>query len=376
MIDSMPSTLIGVDPEGIITQWNKRAEDLTGLTAEQALGTPLVQAMPGLDKEIDHIKQAISSCKKQTYGTVSNVDESTQIYEDITIYPLISDKARGAVIRIDDVTERVNMERMMLQSEKMLSIGGLAAGMAHEINNPLAGILGHAINIKKRIYSDIPSNISVAQTCNASLQDVREYLDKREIPRMLDGITDAGERAANIVSNMLSFARKSDNNFTPQNLGTLIDKTLELAINDYNLKKSYDFRRIKIIREYALQTPLVRCSGNEIQQVLLNLFKNGAEAMAEKNYVDSTPHFICRVYVDNSMAVIEIEDNGGGMTDIIRNRIFEPFYTTKEIGQGTGLGLSVSYFIIANQHNGTMAVESNPGHWTRFTIKIPLKQPI
>ena len=78
IIDSMPSTLIGVDPEGIITQWNKRAEDLTGLTAKQAIGTPLVQAMPGLNTEIEHIKQAISSCKKQTYGTVSNIDESTQ----------------------------------------------------------------------------------------------------------------------------------------------------------------------------------------------------------------------------------------------------------------------------------------------------------
>ena len=131
------------------------------------------------------------------------------------------------------------------------------------------------------------------------LQDIREYLDKREIPRMLDGISNAGERAATIVSNMLSFARKSDSNFTPQNLGALIDKTLELATNDYDLKKRYDFRRIKIIREYSPQTPPVNCSGNEIQQVLLNLFKNGAEAMAEKDYIDSTPHFICRVYVEN-----------------------------------------------------------------------------
>lgn len=372
IIDSMPSTLIGVDPDGNITQWNKGAEKLSGLTADEALGKPLQEAIPKMMPEIIRIRQAITSCQKQTYGTISTSDKNSISYEDVTIYPLISNGTEGAVIRIDDVTERVNIQRMLLQNEKMMSIGGLAAGMAHEINNPLAGILGYASNIKKRTYDDIPANYSTAQKCNILLDDVRNYLDAREIPRMINGIQEAGSRAATIVNNMLSFARKSESNFTPQNLADLIDKTIELAANGYNLEKEYDFRRIKIVRHYVPDMPLVNCEGNEIQQVLLNLFRNGTEAMAGKQFSDLYPQFICRLYREKDMAVIEIEDNGNGMDEKIRKRIFEPFYTTKEVGKGTGLGLSVSYFIVTDQHGGSMDVQSEPGKWTKFIIKLPI----
>lgn len=375
IIDSMPSALIGVDPIGKITQWNRGAEEISGLTSDEALGIPVAKAIPKLAPEIERIKQAIQSNQQQTYSSVTEND-STKKYEDVTIYPLVSSKTQGAVIRIDDVTKRVNLERMMLQTEKMMSIGGLAAGMAHEINNPLAGILGHTNNIKKRLYSDISANTAAADSLNVSLHDVRSYLDKREIPRMLDGIGNAGTRAANIVSNMLSFARKSENNFSPQNLNNLIDNTIDLAASDYNLKKRYDFRKIEIHRDFDPAPPLVYCEGNEIQQVLLNIFKNGAEAMSEKDYMDFPPHFICKTYTQKDMAVVEIEDNGEGIVDKIRQRIFEPFYTTKEVGKGTGLGLSVSYFIVTDLHGGQMDVESEPGSWTKFIIKLPIKRSI
>ncbi|WP_415713099.1 PocR ligand-binding domain-containing protein [Maridesulfovibrio sp.] len=370
IINSMPSILIGVDPDGQITQWNKEAESVSGIAQDKALGTRLDETMPTLASEMNRIRKAINTRRKQTYLNRPGPDDNNATCEDITIYPLIANGVSGAVIRIDDVTERVNIERMMLQSEKMMSVGGLAAGMAHEINNPLSGILGHASNIKKRIYEDLDKNISAAEECGVSLEKVRNYLDKREIPRMLNGINEAGIRAATIVRNMLAFSRKSEQNFTLQNIPDLLDNTIALASSDYDLKKEYDFKQIKIVRDYSKNMRPVLCEGNEIQQVFLNILKNGAEAMVASQK-DSC--FTCRIYEERNWAVVEISDNGPGMPEQVRRRIFEPFFTTKDVGKGTGLGLSVSYFIVNDQHGGIMDVQSAPGEWTKFIIKLPLK---
>lgn len=216
------------------------------------------------------------------------------------------------------------------------------------------------------------ANHDAAEECGISLESVQAYLKKRDINRMLEIIHESGTRAATIVENMLSFSRKSEKQMDFFDLASLMDKTLDLAANEYDLKKYYDFRQINIVREYEEGMPLIYCDGNEIQQVFLNLLKNGAEAMTEKEFGDASPCFNCRIYQEDSMAVIEIEDNGPGIDEAIRLRVFEPFYTTKAVGQGTGLGLSVSYFIIADQHGGSMSVESEAGEYTLFSIKIPV----
>ena len=375
IINSMPSMLIGVSPDGIITQWNLEAEKVTGCSIEGAIGKHVKDVVPHLANEMDRIHTAISTKQKQTNLKQTHTPDYRDVhYEDITIYPLIADGVEGAVIRIDDVTERVRLEQMMVQSEKMMSVGGLAAGMAHEINNPLAAILGHIHNINRRIFGNLKQNEAVAAKCDVSLEDVRKYLNARDISKMLDSVQESGHRAATIVSNMLNFSRKSEKLIGSFNLSKLLDKTLELASNDYDLKKQYDFRKIEIVRQYEHDIPNVYCDGNEIQQVFLNLLKNGAEAMAEKDYHGDHPKFILRIKKKDSMVEVEIEDNGPGMNEKTRLRIFEPFYTTKKVGQGTGLGLSVSYFIITDQHHGTMEVESEPDLWTRFTLRLSTEE--
>ncbi|SME92480.1 PocR ligand-binding domain-containing protein [Desulfovibrio gilichinskyi] len=371
IIDSMPSALIGVNLDGIITQWNKGAEQVSSLASKQAVGQPLEKVLPRLSSEMDKIKLAIATRQKKLESAKPCIINNETKYEDLTIYPLVENGVSGAVIRIDDVTDRINLEKMMIQSEKMMSIGGLAAGMAHEINNPLAGIIGYAYNIKNRLFGDLEKNSDTAQKCNISLPNLQEYLTRREIPRMVDGIINAGHRASLIISNVLNFSRKSESNFTEHSLIDLLDNTLELIENDYNLNKKYDFKKIEIIKDYDRNIPAIKCEGNEIQQVLLNILKNGAESMSGKEYSDDKPRFICRISQQNEIAIIEIEDSGTGIGEQDRKRIFEPFYTTKEIGKGTGLGLSISYFIIVNQHNGSLEVQSKPGSWTKFTIKLP-----
>ncbi|WP_051677018.1 PAS domain-containing protein [Maridesulfovibrio frigidus] len=271
-----------------------------------------------------------------------------------------------------DITEQKKTAQIMVQTEKMMSVGGLAAGMAHEINNPLAGILGAVQNIKNRIYTDIEKNTSAAKECGTDLEHIREYFAHRGITSMLESIQTAGVRASTIVQNMLQFSRKSNKNVEFHNLAVLLDKTVELAASDYSLKNDYDFRKVIIKREYEPEISKVCCLGNEIQQVFLNILKNGAEAMAEKNYTSISPMFVFRVKNGDREIIVEIEDNGPGMDDKVRKRVFDPFYTTKDVGKGTGLGLSVSYFIITDQHNGVMEVESTLGMNTRFIIRLPV----
>ncbi|WP_421901433.1 ATP-binding protein [Maridesulfovibrio sp.] len=275
----------------------------------------------------------------------------------------------GSVV---DTTERKLNEQRIIQSEKMMSVGGLAAGMAHEINNPLAAIVGSVQNLQRRLGRESKKNSKIAEECGISFSAITEYLERRDCLKFLDGIYESGIRAATIVRGMLSFSRKSGSEFAPHNLSSIVDNTLSLVMKGFDYSKNYDFRKIKIIKKFSSQNMLVKCDETEIQQVVLNLLKNGAEAMGEKSYEEGGPSFVLRIYKDESSAVLEIEDNGPGMDEEVRKRILEPFYTTKSVGKGTGLGLSISYFIVTRRHSGAMEVFSEPYEGTRFVIRLPI----
>jgi signal transduction histidine kinase len=205
------------------------------------------------------------------------------------------------------------------------------------------------------------------------LKALRNYLDRREIATFLEDIRSSGQRAADVVSNMLSFSRKSEKAGSSESLSELLDRTLVLAGSDYDLKKKYDFRQIEIVREYDSNAPNVVCQAGKIQQVFLNILRNGAEAMQETRATGGGPQFTLRVSSEGDMVRVEIEDNGPGMEESIRRRVFEPFFTTKPPGVGTGLGMSVSYFIISDDHGGTMEIESSPGNGARLIIRLPVQ---
>jgi PAS domain S-box-containing protein len=374
IIDSMPSVLVGVDKDGRVTQWNREAEKMTGVSSDVAQGQIIEGVLPQFRLKMEKVRQAIRNRETQTETKVaSTVDGETRL-SDVTIYPLITKGVEGAVIRIDDVTERVRIEEMIIQSEKMLSVGGLAAGMAHEINNPLAGILQNTQVMSNRMKGDHLKNRRAAEECGTTVEVIRTYMDKRGIFPMIENILEAAQRAAKIVDNMLSFSRKSESRIQKVNMGELIDKSVELAENDYDLRKKYDFKQIEIKREYEPGMPKVPCDRAKIQQVILNLLKNSAQAMSDHDKRSDLPQIILRVRQDSKMACIEVEDNGPGLDESSRKRVFEPFYTTKEVGIGTGLGLSLSYYIITENHGGTMTVESIPGNGAKFIIKLPLER--
>ncbi len=369
IINSMPSMLIGLDTDTIVTQWNTEAEKITGICAQKAQGRRLSDIFPQLSAHLACVMQVIEEKKMKKLAKVRLNSGKKPVLADITIYPIVSDQEKGAVVRVDDITERVRMEEMMIQSEKMLSVGGLAAGMAHEINNPLAGILQNVQVIWNRLTKDLPPNVEAARECGIELEALKAYMEKRNIFYMMELVKSSGRRAAGIVDNMLSFARKSEHRKSDHDICEIMESTLELVKSDYSMKKNYDFRSIKIEKDYKKDIPLISCEKSEIQQVFLNILKNGAQAMADAGV--SSPAFVIRCYYMKGKAVVEIQDNGPGIEPETRKRIFEPFFTTKEVGAGTGLGLSVAYFIITENHQGTLNAESAPGKGTRFVIGLP-----
>ena len=375
IIDSMPSIIVGVDLEDQVTLWNVEAEVHTGLPSEVAVGRQLSDVYPLLSKEKNRFRDAIEECRPVEVPRMVVGEENGKHYYDMVIYPLVTNGLGGVVMRIHDVTERVRLEELMVQSEKMMSIGGLAAGMAHEINNPLAAILQNVQLLRNRLSFGIAKNQKVADEHGISIEAIEQYMGSRGIFKMIDAILSAGQRASKIVENMLNFSRKSDTRFIKHDLAELLDRTIELAENDYDLKKKYDFRQINITRDYDANLPKVACEGSQIQQVFLNILKNGAQAMGDVCRLDRQPsRFLLTTWSEANVACIAIEDNGPGMDEEVRKRVFEPFFTTKDVGIGTGLGLSLSYFIVTKNHNGHMSVESNPFKGTRFIIRLPIDQ--
>jgi len=253
----------------------------------------------------------------------------------------------------------------------------LAAGMAHEINNPLAGMMQTAGNISNRLTDvNLPANQHAAEEVGVSMTAIRAFMESRGILRMIKTINESGIRVAEIVDNMLSFARKNDAGISSHDIAALLEQTLELAATDYGLKKQYDFKTIEIVTEYEENLPYAPCEAGKIQQVFLNILRNGAQAMQDAG--TEKPAFVLRTRFDKERGLVcaEMADNGPGMEEAIRKRVFEPFFTTKPVRVGTGLGLSVSYFIITENHGGTMDVRSEPGKGATFIIHLPLGKGI
>jgi signal transduction histidine kinase len=272
--------------------------------------------------------------------------------------------------------ERQRSQHQLLQAEKLASVGSLAAGMAHEINNPLGGILQNAQLLEYGLeVGDAQTRRTLAR--HGLEEPGREALAryvKAELTEHLAAIQDCGRRAARIVRNLLDFSRKSETRIEPQDLGYVVEGALALASHEYDLKQRYDFKQIAIQVDVAPDLPPVPCDAQQIQQVLLNLIKNAAHAMyglagSRPGY---HPRLGLRIARRDGMATIEVEDNGPGLSADALGHIFEPFYTTKGAGEGTGLGLSISKFIVHDVHKGQLRVESREGEGTRFIIELPL----
>ncbi|OLN24581.1 sensory box histidine kinase [Desulfovibrio sp. DV] len=374
ILESMPSAIIGLDAAGRVTHINAQAVALFGLTRENVVGSDAARSVPFLAEHMPTMEAALRERRSMVLeGMPLRQDGDTHLM-NMLFYPLVANGVEGVVIRVDDVTERERLRELMIQTEKMMSVGGLAAGMAHEINNPLGSILQAAQVVEMQLDPAVPANQAAAAQAGVTVEAVRAYLEARKVLKFIAGIREAGVRAAGIVSSMLEFSRQSDSRRAPVDARIMANKSLALAESDYDLKKKYDFRHITVIRNYPDSPVEVVCAATEIEQVLLNLLKNAAHALAVVADPTRKPTITVGIRAQPEAVVITVADNGPGMDEAVRARIFEPFYTTKPPGEGTGLGLSVSYFIIVNNHGGTIRMDSALGQGAVCTITLPRRE--
>ena len=374
IVDSMPSVLIGVDTKGMVSMWNREAEKISRIPAKKARGERLNQVLPGLGIVMEMVETANRDRQIQVKERLLHPFTQEGVWADIVVYPLTADVGHGCVIRIDDVSARVKMKDLMVQTQKMRTIAGLSAGMAHEINNPIGCIVQSAQNILRRVSPQLEANKKAARDLGTDLQTIHTYLENRQVYKFLEDIRTSVDRTAKTVSNMLGFSRKNEPVKTAVDLPELIESSVGLAAYDYELKKRYNFKGIQIDKKFDKGLKKVLCIPGEIEQVVLNLLKNAVQAVWENKDDPSPPKIKIRVTQGGKSVKLVVEDNGPGMEEHIKKRIFEPFFTTKSKGSGTGLGLSVAYYIVTTTHNGTFSVRSKPGQGAAFVVTLPCEE--
>ncbi len=377
--DSAQDAILMMDPQGNISFWNPAAERIFGYGATEVLGKNLhTLLMPSRYQEVqqtafqEFLTSGQSKAINNTIETTARHKYGREIPVTLSLSALLQDGSWHAVGIVRDISEHKRMEEQMLQTEKMSTIAGLAAGVAHEINTPLSAILQSIQVIQQSLSPDIARNQEIAGHCGLDLTRVQDYFQKRDIIFFMDGIKESAIKSARIIGDLLQFSRPRQGEKVPQNLVLLLDKSIKLAKSDYDLRKKYDILNIEIVKEYSPDLPQVACVATDIEQVFINLLKNAAQALSDRAEPKPKARIILRTLLHGEMVRVEIEDNGPGMDEKTRLHIFDPFFTTKDIGVGTGLGLSVVYSIIVSKHGGAVAVRSRAGEGATFTIDLPL----
>jgi two-component system NtrC family sensor kinase len=340
IVESISVGVLAIDLEDRVEFWNSQMEVMFAKSRSEVLGRPIAEVFPvRFAEEFYRLRQepGIHNLYKFRLDAAAGETRTT----NIAIAPLVTRRFHviGRLIIVDDITERIELETQLSQAEKMSSIGLLAAGVAHEVNTPLAVISSYTQMLSKELKGD----------------------EKKFV--LLDRITRQVFRASEIVNNLLNFSRTSGTEFNEVDLNKIINETL--ALLDHQFKVS------KVRVEHELSSSLPRIQGNtgKLQQVFLNLFLNARDAMPGGG--------VLRVATSNGSSVnVTIADSGSGIAQEHIHRIYDPFFTTKTSGKdgqrrGTGLGLSVTYGII-QEHAGKISVESHLGQGTIFHLEFPM----
>ena len=335
IIESINAGVLACNLEGMVEAWNSTMEKLYGLRRSEALGRKLDAIFPP-ELLVELPRSSDPHLTQNLYKLRLNNLEGRQLIVNLSAVPLIGkeDQVLGRLLIFNDLTERVNLEDQLVQAEKLSSIGLLAAGVAHEVNTPLAVITSQAQMLLRQMPSDDPRN------------------------RTLDKIIKQSFRASEIVNNLLKFSRVSGSEHNDVDLNRIISETLSLV--DPMLRAS----RIMVNAQLAKSLPTVPGNSGKLQQVFMNLIMNARDAMPQGGELTIATE------TENSHVHVEISDNGVGIPADQLHRIFDPFFTTKATSRGTGLGLAVTYGII-REHSGSIRVESSEGRGTTFRLEFP-----
>ncbi|MBD1885885.1 PAS domain S-box protein [Microcoleus vaginatus] len=403
------------DPENPIIYCNPAFESMTGYRRQEIIGKN-GRFLHGSDTDpaaVEIIRQALqteSECKvilknyrkdgtafwncfsispvrdrlgKLTHfiGVQRDITERKQAEEALHISEAQSREQAAQLAATLNQLKATNSQ--LVQSEKMSSLGLLLAGVAHEINNPVSFIYGnltHLTNYTQDLFHHLELYQKHYPAPVAEIQQEREEneLDflAEDLPKILSSMSVGVERICQIVQSLRNFSRHDDSQMKPVNIHEGIDSTL--LILNHRLKGNGEKPPIQIVKQYG-ELPTVECFAGPINQVFMNILSNAIDALEDANnrqncqqMLENPSQIRIGTEVVGNFVAIKIADNGPGITEQVKQQIFDTFFTTKPIGKGTGMGLSISYQIIVERHKGELYCTSELGKGTEFTIKIPI----
>jgi hypothetical protein len=335
IVESINVGVLAADLDDRVESWNTQMERLSGIGRADALGRTLAELFPAsLNEQLERTRGEMRIQHLDKF----NLDSAHgDITVNIAIAPLVSRELEqiGRLVIFDDITARAELERRLVQADKLSSIGLLAAGVAHEVNTPLAVISNYAQMLAKQVTGD------------------------EQKSRMLEKISGQTFRASEIVNSLLNFSRTWTSDLADVHVNAVIQETL--ALLEHQLSKA----RVKVMTDLDPRVDTIRGNQGKLQQVFLNLFLNARDAME--------PSGVLQVVTRQSDKGIEVDviDSGHGIAPEHMGRIYDPFFTTKGVKKGTGLGLSVTYGII-QEHGGAIEAISKPGEGTCFHLEFPV----
>jgi PAS domain S-box-containing protein len=397
LLSAIASILVGVDADGRVTHWNETAEEALGLPAGQAVGRPLAEL--GIPWEWGEISAAVSRCQERRQKVrlgellVTRADGSTRVLA-FTLNPIVDEQnpqRAGIIFHGSDITERKKMEQGLAQSQKLQSIGQLAAGIAHEINTPAQFVASNLRFLKQGIapISHLLEQLEELRGLEGTAVDLEMvYADLdtmqldfvlREFPQAIDQSLEGIERIAGIVRAMRDFSHPGSEHKIMADINRGLESTIAVARNEWKLVA-------EVKTDLDPNLPRVECLPAQLNQAFLNLLINAVQAVAalpasgngERGLITVSTRRLPpgeRAASAAAAEAVEISfaDSGCGISPEIQGRIFDPFFTTKEVGVGTGQGLAIVHNIVVNQHGGSVSFESAPGKGAVFTIRLPVR---
>lgn len=340
IVESINVGVMVLDIDGRVRSWNECLEELHGVAREDAMARTLRDLFPSsflatleqARRRVEEAREPLASAYQVALQTRDDQDKVV----NLSVAPLVGDEGRyGTVIIVDDVTEQTELESQLRQSDRLASVGLLAAGVAHEVNTPLAGISSYVQMLQRKLPDNDPRRA------------ILEKIEKQTF------------RASRIVNNLLNFSRQQASDMQGVDMNDVVAETLTLA--ELPLKK----RNVKVDTDLDDHLPAVWGDTGKLQQVLMNLMLNARDSMPDGGEL--------RISTSSrdGEVIIEVADSGTGIPAEAIHKIYDPFFSTKGTGKGTGLGLSVTYGIV-QEHRGTITVRSNEGEGTCFRVALPV----
>ncbi|MGG6295569.1 ATP-binding protein [Leptolyngbya sp. AN02str] len=412
LVQQTPLAIIEWNIDQQITSWNPAAEKIFGYTQDEVLGRPIQLLVPeSIQAQIEKISSEILVQK----GSNSSVNENVT-KDGRTIFcawyncPLVNEAGEliGVASLADDITDQKTAELklqyqaaeleaalnnlkhaqlQMVQNEKMATLGNLVAGVAHEVNNPI-GFLNGSINNAKDYVQDLFEHLATYQRHLPPTKPVQEHAEDidlefllQDLPKLLNSMQGATDRITSISTSLRTFSRADTEHKVRADLHEGIDSTI--LILKYRLKANEFRPAIEVLKDYG-DLPLIDCFPGQLNQVFMNILANSIDVFDElaqqpafDKHAEGLQHITIQTAAlpEQDAVEIRIGDNGRGMSEEVKQRVFDHLFTTKEVGKGTGLGLAIAHQIVVEKHGGRLEVQSELGKGTEFYIWLPTKSP-